>query len=173
MYRCFLGDQEWLSCSGLKTSWNHTTACTLISLYCFHRITHHSSFDAITVAFISGYAKCTFNYFSVFRVCVFISNRRHYKTHLLNSHRVQNKRGLFFFPRLFPFSQTAAAFTIEFKCHAFSARVVWLSTNRELCWIPFLSSCFNQCELAPQSYFMRGDFSASLYADDFGCLSLV
>lgn len=50
---------------------------------------------------------------------------------------------------------------LEFECHAFSARVFWLSTDRELCWIPFLSSCFNQCELAPLSYFMRGDFSAS------------
>lgn len=109
---------------------------------------------------ISVHSKCTVNYLSGFRVCVFLSNRRHYKTHILSSHRVQNNRNVFF-SHVFFFSQTAAAFTIEFECHAFSARVVWLSTDRELCWIPFLSSCFNQCELAPLSYFMRGDFSAS------------
>lgn len=110
--------------------------------------------------FVSAYTKCTVNYFSGFRICMFISNGRHYETRLLSSHRVQNNRNVFF-SRVFFFSQTAAAFTIEFECHAFSARVVWLSTDRELCWIPFLSSCFNQCELAPLSYFMRGDFSAS------------
>lgn len=68
---------------------------------------------------------------------------------------------MYFSSRLFFFSQTAAAFTIEFECHTFNASVVWLSTDRELCWIPFLSSCFNQCELAPLSHFMRGVFSAS------------
>lgn len=80
---------------------------------------------------------------------------------LLNSHRVQNNRDVFFFSCMSFLSQAAAAFTIEFECHAFSARVVWLSTDRELCWIPFLSSCFNQCELALLSHFTRGDFSAS------------
>lgn len=151
----------WLSCSVLKILWNQGAACTLINLYCSHCITNQSSFDAITIAFFfSVYTKCYVNYYSSFRVCVFISNGRHYKTHLLSSHGVQNNRDEFF-SHVFFFSQTVAAFTIEFECHAFSARVVWLSTDRELCWIPFLSSCFNQCELAPLSYFMRGDFSAS------------
>lgn len=96
----------------------------------------------------------------VSKVFVFTSNARQFKTHLLSSHRVQNNRNVFFSHVSF-LSQTTAAFTIEFECHAFSARVVWLSPDRELCWIPFLSSCFNQCEPAPLSYFMRGDFCAS------------
>ena len=113
-------------------------------------------YHVIYFFFISEYL--TVNNLS--RFYVFTSNGRHSETHLLSSHRVQNNRTVFF-SHVFFFALTAAAFTIEFECHAFSAGVVWLSTDRELCWIPFLSSCFNQCELAPLSYFMRGDFCAS------------
>lgn len=112
-------------------------ALILFSLHC----------QSVSVQRIASY------FFSGFGVSVFISNGRHYKIHLLSFPPSSKQEECI--------SQTAAAFTIEFECHAFSARLVWLSTDRELCWIPFLSSCFNQCELAPLSYFMRGDFSAS------------
>lgn len=142
---------------------DHAAACTLINLVSIALPINHNVmkllFHSLCLA-ISQLCKCRVNlFFFCFTVCVFSSNEMHYTTRLLGSHRVQNNKNVLFFC-IFFFPLTAA-FTIEFECHAFSARVVWLSTDRELCWIPFLSSCFNQCELAPLSYFMRGDFSAS------------
>lgn len=108
-------------------------------------------------------------------VCVFASNGRRYKTHLLSSHRVQNNRNVFFFLQcLFPFPPTAAAFTIEFECHAFSAGVVWLSTDRELCWIPIpFIMLLTTVSWLPCHDLWEVILVPLLYVRNFGCLSPV
>lgn len=63
---------------------------TSINPYCFQYIFNQLPFAAITVACV------TVNSASSFKVCVYISNGRHYKTHLLSPHWVQNNRNVFF-----------------------------------------------------------------------------
>lgn len=79
---------------------------------------------------------------------------------LLCSCRVQNNSHVF----IFFFS----SHLFEFECCAFRARVVWLSTDRELCWIPFLSSCLTSVSWL-RCRILREVISVPLpYADDFG-----
>lgn len=98
-------------------------------------------------------------YCSSLRVRVFLLFfiGRHCETHLLSLHRIP-KNFLLFLLLSFFLSFFIQVSRLNLNARAFSARVVWLSTDRALCWNPFLSSCFNQSELTPLSYFMRGDF---------------
>lgn len=101
-------------------------------------------------------------YCSSLRVRVFLLFfiGRHCETHLLSLHRIP-KNFLLFLLLSFFLSFFIQVSRLNLNARAFSARVVWLSTDRALCWNPFLSSCFNQSELTPLSYFMRGDFFLS------------
>lgn len=152
-------------------------ACPLINVYCFHCITNPSEFHDIIATY--QYVMRSYHYainiavleffaFIVLMGCIVKKKPKH----LLGS-QLSSKHKECTLPLFFSFFRLTAAYTIEVKCRAFRARFVWLSTERELCWIPFLSSCFNQCELVPCCISWEVILVPLLYADDFGYFSLV
>lgn len=99
---------------------------------------------------------------SDFTITMFISNGWRYEMSFKLLQSSKQQPCIFFPSHLF-----------EFECCAFRARVVWLSTDREPCWIPFLSSCLTSVSWLP-CRILREVISVPLpYADGFGCRSSI
>lgn len=95
---------------------------------------------------------------SDFSIIMLVSNGRRYEMSFMLLQSSKQQPCIFFF----------SSHLFEFECCAFRARAVWLSTDRELCWIPFLSSCLTSVSWL-RCRILREVISVPLpYADDFG-----
>lgn len=156
----------------MKISWDHVAACANLHCFIIFPISHHST-QLPPRFYMSAYTKCTVNCFSAFRVCVFASNGRHYKTHLLSSHRVQNNRDVFFLSRLFLFLRQQQLSQLNLNAMLLAPGLFDYPQTGSCAGFHSFHHALTSVSWLPCRILWEVILVPLLYADDFGCLSPV